>query len=214
MALRLMRERSCLREGSSLHPQIFFLPLPEKSNEFDLQMKALLSAAVTFGLAVSAHAGMFGPPPFTNGSPLSTGSTGKYQATARGPGISGIFKFEYGPNGSQVVGPDSEYIFFFRGMVLTGNTQVSIQRNRIAGVFTEPFGINTNPLYFASQGAGGFFRAKMDINSPSATFRGKGTYELLLWPYVESGGVLIPSPNRYESHVKNFKVRGMRTFVQ
>jgi hypothetical protein len=55
-------------------------------------MKAALSllcliATMNFAFAFA------GPPPFTNGSPLITGTDGTYQATASGVNLTGVFSF-------------------------------------------------------------------------------------------------------------------------
>ena len=57
-------------------------------------MKAAFSLLVLVATISLARAGSFaGPPPFTNGSPLQSGTDGTYQAVASGTNLTGVFSF-------------------------------------------------------------------------------------------------------------------------
>ena len=57
-------------------------------------MKAAFSLLVLVATIGLARAGSFaGPPPFTNGSPLQSGTDGTYQAVASGTNLTGVFSF-------------------------------------------------------------------------------------------------------------------------
>jgi hypothetical protein len=155
-------------------------------------MKFAAASLVLLLAALSAHAG-FGPPPFTNGSPLVSGVDGSYQATARGKNLTGVFRFTYA-NGSQTSNPQlptgntvptlltdpyNDYVFFVEGLVYRGLVQANINTSSIAGVLDNG---SANVAVFGGEAAGlgitaftsGFFNGCMDQNSPFACFHGTG----------------------------------------
>lgn len=160
---------------------------------------ALLLLAFT---AASAHAGsFFGPPPFTNGSPLTSGVTGTYQASARGKGISGIIRFSYNSDGNPSTSGLNDYIFFVDGTIVTGSTEASIMTSNLAGILNTPSTPTVPPTMGYFDSLGGAFTAKIDTLSPTYSFKGNGTLEV----YESVNGAAITSDQ------KQFKVSGMRT---
>ncbi len=160
---------------------------------------ALLLLAFT---AASAHAGsFFGPPPFTNGSPLTTGVSGTYQASARGKGISGIIRFSYATNGNPSTSGLNDYIFFVDGTIVTGSTEASIMTNSIAGILNTPSTPTVPPTMGYFDSLGGSFTANIDTLSPTYNFKGNGVLEV----YESVNGDPVSGSQ------KNFKVSGMRT---
>jgi len=129
-------------------------------------MKFLASSLALFAVLSSAHAGGFGgPPPFTNGSPLTSGTDGSYQASARGNNTSGIIRFRMSGGNQTFTGND--YIFFSEGLVFTGSTQASIMKNNISGILGTSGTVTAHTVR-------GFFNAKLDQNSAFGSFSGKG----------------------------------------
>lgn len=129
-------------------------------------MKFLAGSLALFAVLSSAHAGGFGgPPPFTNGSPLTSGTDGSYQASARGNNTSGIIRFRMSGGNQTFAGND--YIFFSEGLVFTGSTQASIMKSKISGILGTSFPVTGHTLR-------GFFSASLDQNSAFGSFSGKG----------------------------------------
>jgi len=160
---------------------------------------ALLLLALT---AATAHAGsFFGPPPFTNGSPLSSGVTGTYQASARGKGISGIIRFSYDTSGNPSTAGLNDYIFFVDGTIVTGSTEASIMTSTLAGILNTPSTPTVPPTMGYFDSLGGSFTAKIDTMSPTYSFKGNGSLEV----YESTSGKEITA------NQKKFKVSGMRT---
>ena len=160
---------------------------------------ALLLLAFT---AATAQAGSFGgPPPFTNGSPLESGVTGTYQASARGNGISGIIRFSYADDGSPSTAGLNDYVFFVAGTLVTGSTEAAIMTNKITGILLAPSVPTVPPTMGYFDSLGGSFRANIDTKSPTYNFKGSGN----LITYVSEGGAPI------SALMRNFKVSGMRT---
>jgi hypothetical protein len=110
-------------------------------------MKILAALLVLILASQYLHASA-GSPPFTNGSPLVSGVDGKYQATARGKNLTGVFRFTYA-NGSQTSSPQlptgnsvpdlltdpyNDYVFFVEGQVYRGLVQANINVGSVAGV--------------------------------------------------------------------------------
>ena len=108
----------------------------------------ILAALLVLVLASQYLHASAGSPPFTNGSPLVSGVDGKYQATARGKNLTGVFRFTYA-NGSQTSSPQlptgnsvpdlltdpyNDYVFFVRGQVYRGLVQANINVGSVAGV--------------------------------------------------------------------------------
>jgi hypothetical protein len=108
----------------------------------------ILAALLVLVLASQYLHASAGSPPFKNGSPLVSGVDGKYQATARGKNLTGVFRFTYA-NGSQTSSPQlptgnsvpdlltdpyNDYVFFVRGQVYRGLVQANINVGSVAGV--------------------------------------------------------------------------------
>jgi len=167
-------------------------------------MKSAFSLLVLIATIGLAHAGGFGgPPPFTNGSPLTTGVAGTYQASARGSNLSGVISFTY----SGGVQTNGSWVVFYEGQVYSGGNTVAINDGSIAGVLetatqtpvdrtfndgstteytvTTFSGSTTSTTNFTGfEGGGtttaalvnpsGYFNATLDNNSPTGSFNGKG----------------------------------------
>jgi hypothetical protein len=108
----------------------------------------ILAALLVLVLASQYLHASAGSPPFKNGSPLVSGVDGKYQATARGKNLTGVFRFTYA-NGSQTSSPQlptgnsvpdlltdpyNDYVFFVEGQVYRGLVQANINVGSVAGV--------------------------------------------------------------------------------
>lgn len=135
--------------------------------------------------AASVNAGSFGgPPPFTNGSPLPTGTDGKYQAVGTGTNLTGLFAFEISGGTQTSTSANNSWVFFVDGNVLTGGTQANISEGKVAGVldpsattnFTNADGtLNGSVAYIVpGNAASGFFKGDINLNSPVAAFSGSG----------------------------------------
>jgi hypothetical protein len=95
-------------------------------------MKAALSllcliATMNFAFAFA------GPPPFTNGSPLITGTDGTYQATASGVNLTGVFSFVIsgGLQTSTSSSVINSWVFFVDGQVVQGPVVAAIDREHV-----------------------------------------------------------------------------------
>lgn len=173
-----------------------------------------LPTLALFALAIStASAGsLFGPPPFSNGSPLPTGVQGSYQASAVGQGITGIIRFAYNSDGNPSALGNNDYIFFVNGTIVTGETDAAIMTNKIYGVLNTPDAIPQPPVPFPNEFnnrlsnifdcLGGSFNAK--INTKSSTYSFKGNGVLSTFEQLTTTDPVFPV-NR------TFTVRGMRT---
>lgn len=150
-------------------------------------MKRSIALLLLTFTAATAHAGSFGgPPPFTNGSPLQSGTDGVYQAVASGTNVTGLFTWQI-QNGVQTTGQtNNSWIFFVDGNIISGTTSANISQDKVAGVLdsgigsglpTAEDGTLTLPLAFLVSGSGGSgqFTGKINLNSPIAYFSGKGT---------------------------------------
>lgn len=147
-----------------------------------------LPVLCTFALlaaAAASHAGSFGgPPPFTDGSPLQSGIDGSYQATARGPNLTGIIRFAYQNNVQSSDGTGNVYTFFVDGQVVSGGVTASINGKNLAGVLggqdfsvpTSNTGTSELPLVFIVRGnrANGQFEGQIDLEDKMSAFSGKG----------------------------------------
>jgi hypothetical protein len=131
-----------------------------------------------------------GPPPFTNGSPLITGTDGTYQATASGVNLTGVFSFviKGGLQTSTSSSVINSWVFFVDGQVVQGPVVAAIDREHVVGVLsggtsqsltTGTNGSLTLPTAFIVPGntASGEFRGSISLNNPYGSFRGKGTLE-------------------------------------
>jgi hypothetical protein len=198
---------------------------PRKIGFYALAMKAPKSSSrrILSFLAVSCtvcattiHAGSVGgPPPFTNGSPLTSGVDGSYQASARGTNLSGVIKFQIlgggqsfgvGTTPQDVQRGGNSWAIFYQGKLYTGLTEAVISDANVSGVLsstaTLPLAINNlqgnlglviaNPALpqettIRGQNLSGFFNAKLSQNSPNGKFSGKGEVETSVPPfYVNS----------------------------
>ena len=163
----------------------------------DKPMRFLPTLAL-FALAIStASAGsLFGPPPFTNGSPLPTGVQGSYQASAVGQGITGIIRFAYNSDGNPSALGNNDYIFFINGTIVTGQTDAAIMTNKIYGVLNTPDPITPPPTLSSFDSLGGSFNAKINTKSPFYSFKGNG---------------ILATFEQLTAVNRTFTVRGMRT---
>lgn len=151
-----------------------------------LRMKRSFALLFLAFAAATAHAGSFGgPPPFSNGSPLTTGTDGVYQAVASGTNLTGVFSWQIS-SGVQTAGlQNNSWVFFVDGQILSGTTAVNVSQDKVAGVLDAGLGsgVPTNdngtvdlPLVFVIPGnaGAGMFNGKINLNSPIAYFHGTG----------------------------------------
>lgn len=164
----------------------------------------LLFLLATLAVSISSvRAGSFGgPPPFTNGSPLPSGVTGTYQASARGNGITGLIIFSYAEGGNPSPTGLNNYIFFVEGTIVSGGVQAAIMTNRLSGILETPAVPNVPPDLVNFDSLGGFFNGKFNTNSPYYSFKGKG----VLQTYVQTSVTGTMNPVN-----RNFKFSGSRT---
>ena len=163
-----------------------------------------------------------GPPPFTNGSPLITGTDGTYQATASGVNFTGVFSFviKGGLQTSTSSAVINSWVFFIDGDIVQGQVVAAIDREHVVGVLsggaaggaarslaTGSNGAVTLPAAFIVPGnaASGEFRGSISLNNPYGSFRGSGTLKgaptrtdqliVITEPQssvVSSGGAIVP----------------------
>lgn len=147
---------------------------------------SILCSLLAFGVASSAMAGSFGgPPPFTSLSPLQSGIDGSYQATARGTNLTGIIRFAYQNGVQSPIASANNYVFFVKGVVISGSTTAAINGKELAGVLGgQDFTVPTNdegtvelPTLFVIRGnrASGQFTGKIDLNDRMSYFSGSGS---------------------------------------
>ena len=173
-----------------------------------MKVKQFLLASL-FAISTSHAGSFFGPPPFTNGSPLKSGVAGRYQATISGDNLLGIIRFSYGTDGNLSALSSSDYIVFVYGTasdlvirkdisgVITGSTQPVIADNTIAGILETPANPTlTSPNADTCDITGGEFTASINKKSPFYSFSGNGklstfisgiTYTLVTLPFNVSG---------------------------
>jgi len=144
--------------------------------------------SIFVGLAVSsvvALAGSFGgPAPFSDGSPLSSGTDGIYQATARGVNATGIISFAYSGGAQTTFAPQNDWSFFVEGQVVSGSTTAVISDSNIDGVLDgtsvdlgeDEEGQISFPLVFISapNSGSGTFTADLDYSDANSEFTGDG----------------------------------------
>ena len=165
-------------------------------------MKQILASLLAIFTIATAHAGSFGgPPPFTNGSPLTTGVSGTYQASARGNGISGIIRFSYASSGNPSTTGLNNYIFFVNGTIVTGTTEAAIMGSSLMGILGSPNLPTVPPTLGYFDSLGGEFTGKFNTKSAYYSFKGSGN----LQTYISQGGAPITAVGKY------FKLSGMRT---
>jgi hypothetical protein len=153
-------------------------------------MKAAFSLLVLIATMNLARAGGFaGPPPFTNDSPLQTGTDGTYQAIASGVNLTGVFSFVIsgGIQTSDQSATINGWVFFVDGNIFQGSVVAAISRGKVAGILdggttTLPFE-NGEPLELPSafvipgNTASGEFSGSISLNSPLGVFEGKGSLQ-------------------------------------
>lgn len=156
---------------------------------------SLLALIATVGLA---HAGGFGgPPPFTNGSPLTSGVDGTYSGNMTASNTIGIIRFVYDGNVQTTSTSDNSYSIFSEGLTFQGEDQVSIQPGSLVGVLDRE-----TTRGFIDTACTGDFSASMDENSAYGSFTGKGFLQV----YVIDLTTNIAS----NLFTKNFKLKGVR----
>lgn len=135
--------------------------------------------------AASVNAGSFGgPPPFTNGSPLPTGTDGTYQLVASASNVTGLISFRIADGVQTTNKGDNGWVFFVDGQVLTGTTQANISQGKVTGLLDSGVGnlttnadgtVNLPVSYIIPSNSGsGYFNGKIDLNSPIASIDGNG----------------------------------------
>jgi hypothetical protein len=156
-------------------------------------MKAALSLLIFAATINLARAGDFaGPPPFTNESPLQSGTDGTYQAIAEGVNLTGVFSFVIsgGIQTSDQSPIINGWVFFVDGNLFQGSVVAAISEDDVAGVLngegrtsqgvvTGTNGTVTLPTAFIVSGdtASGQFSGSIGLNLPLAEFEGKGTLQ-------------------------------------
>jgi len=152
-------------------------------------MKSAFSLLVLIATIGLAHAGGFGgPPPFTNGSPLQSGTDGVYQAVASATNATGLFSFSIVGGVQTTTANVNKWVFFVDGNILSGSVVANVSNDQVTGVLDSGFstGISTDedgklelPAVFVIPGnaAAGYFNGSIDLNSPIAAFSGEGSLQ-------------------------------------
>jgi len=152
-------------------------------------MKSAFSLLVLIATIGLAHAGGFGgPPPFTNGSPLQSGTDGVYQAVASATNVTGLFSFSIVGGVQTSTAAVNKWVFFVDGNILSGVVNANVSNDTVTGILdsglsggfaTDADGNVTLPAVFLIPGnsASGFFEGGIDLNSPIAAFSGDGTLQ-------------------------------------
>jgi hypothetical protein len=153
-------------------------------------MKAAFSLLVLIATINLARAGSFaGPPPFTNDSPLPSGTDGTYQAVASGINLTGVFSFVIsgGLQTSDQSTTINGWVFFVDGNIFQGSVVAAISQSEVVGILnggatTLPFETGeplTLPSAFVVPGntASGEFSGSISLNSPVGAFDGEGSLE-------------------------------------
>ncbi|MEI8312958.1 MAG: hypothetical protein WCH98_19605 [Verrucomicrobiota bacterium] len=173
-------------------------------------MKRSLASLLAILSVVTAHAGSFGGPTSLNTS-TQTGAVGTYQATARGKGLSGIFRFNYNSNGNPVAttANPSTYVFFIDGMLVTGTVDASLMSSKIAGIFESGTVATVSPFLFGYEVPGGSFTANINTSSANYFFKGKGNIQ----SYSQAVAVapVLQTDIPWIAKNRDFKVSGQRT---
>ena len=153
-------------------------------------MKAALSLLVLIATINLARASA-GPPPFTNGSPLQSGTDGTYQAVAEGVKLTGVFSFviSAGLQTSDQSATINGWVFFLDGNILQGSVVAAISENDVVGILngvgttatipTDTNGTVTLPTAIIIPGntANGEFSGSISLNNPLAVFEGEGSLQ-------------------------------------
>jgi len=107
--------------------------LQRKGRNGHKALMKLLAASLILALS-SPLASAFGPGPFSNGSPLATGTDGVYQAVATGTNLTGVFSWAI-LNGVQLADQaNNGWTFFVDGNVVSGNTVANVAENSVSGI--------------------------------------------------------------------------------
>ncbi|MEI6073589.1 MAG: hypothetical protein WCS31_17520 [Verrucomicrobiae bacterium] len=158
-------------------------------------MKSSIASLLAIFTLATAHAGSFGgPPPFSNGSPLTSGISGSYQASARGNNLSGVIRFSYIDQVQTSRDPTSTgnyWAIFYEGQLYKGITEAAIDDSEITGVLSRTTGLvspaasngSTLSTVIQGQNLSGYFNAKMAKNSPTGSFKGTGEVQVTLPTY-------------------------------
>ncbi|MFV0337655.1 MAG: hypothetical protein ACK5LK_05360 [Chthoniobacterales bacterium] len=137
---------------------------------------ALILSAVA---ATQSWAGGFGgPAPFQNGSPLTSGIDGVYQASVSGSNSSGVISFTIS-SGYQGTSAMENWVIFRNGAVYRGPVAVNFVDERITGVLDTDGTAITAPdvagtKIITSDYATGDFSAQIDLKDPMGKFDGEG----------------------------------------
>lgn len=173
-------------------------------------MKRCILLLTALFAAVSAQAGSFGgPPPFSNGSPLSTGVDGQYSGSIRASNTVGVVRFEFSnnvqsattnstSNSTTTFGAANSYTVFSEGLTFTGPLAVSIANTSIAAVMERD-----DRRGFSNTRATGDFTAKLQQNSPFGSFKGNGFLQTFLEDTANPGTF-------NDLFSKSFRVKGVR----
>ncbi len=151
-------------------------------------MKAAFSLLVLIATINLARASA-GPPPFTNQSPLLSGTDGTYQAVASGVNLTGVFSFVIsgGLQTSDQSTTINGWVFFVDGNIFQGSVVAAISQSKVVGILnggatTLPFETGeplTLPSAFVVPGntASGEFSGHIALKSPEGAFGGDGSLE-------------------------------------
>ena len=146
---------------------------------------SLLVLVATINLARASA----GPPPFTNQSPLPSGTDGTYQAIASGVNLTGVFSFVIsgGLQTSDQSTTINGWVFFVDGNIFQGSVVAAISQSKVVGILnggatTLPFETGeplTLPSAFVVPGntASGEFSGHIALKSPEGAFGGDGSLE-------------------------------------
>jgi len=151
-------------------------------------MKAAFSLLVLVATINLARASA-GPPPFTNQSPLPSGTDGTYQAIASETNLTGVFSFVIS-GGIQTSDQNTiinGWVFFVDGNIFQGSVVAAISESKVAGILNggstrlpfetgEPLSL---PSAFVVPGntASGEFSGDISLNSPEGRFDGEGSLQ-------------------------------------
>ncbi len=164
-------------------------------------MKLLVGSLALIAAVSSLQAGGFGgPPPFTNGSPLISGVDGSYQANAHASNTTGVIRFSYSNNNQTSTLAGNSYVIFSEGLTFSGPVVANITTNRITGVLNR----NTS-AGFSNTTMTGYFNAKIDTNSSTYAFQGKGFMQVFV-----QDDTALPLIEFLNAFSKDLKIKGVR----
>ena len=143
-AATFSKSRVTLRHSHGSRARIerldFFLPRRERLPIGVQTNESCLSLLVLVATMNLARAGEFaGPPPFTNGFTLQSGTDGTYQAIASGSrdaNLTGVFSFviKGGLQTSDQSATINGWVFFVEGNIFQGSVTAAISRGSVIGV--------------------------------------------------------------------------------